>query len=288
MNSYFHTHSSGLIKPVQAPRYGQQDVGIAPGGAMDRFACESGRMLLGDYPEVQTWEILIAPRIQFEADLYFVLTGAPHQPIRLQRPSGQLTDIKHARVYRATQGSHLDLGEKRYGFRAYLSILAVAAKEPHNLAGRERAPYERICNFGDPDGRIRVLPGPEHAELQNPQDFWRYAWRTTQEMSDMGMRLESAAGVRLAIHMPGMISAPVADGTVQLTPNGPIILLRHRQTVGGYPRIFNVISADIDRLAQFAPEQIIWFKTVTPAQAVIAARRRQMALDALRRQYASS
>ncbi len=64
-----------------------------------------------------------------------------------------------------------------------------------------------------------------------------------------------------------MISEAVSDGTIQLTPEGPIILLRHRQTVGGYPRIFNVITADLDLLGQYAPHQIIRFKEVTRDQA---------------------
>ena len=57
-----------------------------------------------------------------------------------------------------------------------------------------------------------------------------------------------------------MISSPVADGTVQMSPSGPIILLRDRQTIGGYPRIFNVISVDINRLAQLGPRDFIKFQ----------------------------
>jgi len=285
MTPYFKTISNGLIKAVQAPQYGRQDVGISPGGAMDQFAYESGRALLGGHADTQTWEILIAPRIQFETDACFILTGAWHQPVRLTDAADQHAPIEHARVYWAAQGSYLNFGEKKYGFRAYLAVLPADRKVSANLVGRQRQPYAQLCTFGDPDDRIRVLPGPEYAELKNPQDFLNHAWRATQDMSDMGMRLASLTKVKLDLDLPGMISAPVADGAIQLTPNGPIILLRHRQTVGGYPRIFNVISADIDRLAQFAPEQIMWFKETTPAQARIAARRRRMVLDDLKRNF---
>ncbi len=254
MTPYFKTLSSGLLKAVQAPQYGRQDVGISPGGAMDRFACECGQALLGSHVALQSWEILIASRIQFETDVCFILTGARHQPVQLADPADQHTSIEHAQVYWAAQGSCLNFGEKQYGFRAYLTVLPADRKAAVNLAGRQRPPY---------------------------------AWRTTQDMSDMGMRLASPTAVMLDLNLPGMISAPVADGAIQLTPNGPIILLRHRQTVGGYPRIFNVISADIDRLAQFAPEQVMWFKETTLDQARIAARRRQMILDDLKRNFIS-
>ena len=72
-----------------------------------------------------------------------------------------------------------------------------------------------------------------------------------------------------------MISEAVADGTIQLTPNGPLILLRHRQTVGGYPRIFNVISADVDILAQVAPNCLIQFKKVTRSEALKVLKQQQ-------------
>lgn len=65
-----------------------------------------------------------------------------------------------------------------------------------------------------------------------------------------------------------MISQPVTDGTIQLAPSGPIVLLRHRQTVGGYPRIANVIEADINKLSQFPPNTKVKFKLVSLDEAI--------------------
>ena len=76
-----------------------------------------------------------------------------------------------------------------------------------------------------------------------------------------------------------MISEAVADGTIQLTPKGPIVLLKHRQTVGGYPRVFNVISADIDLLGQYAPNQILRFSKVSLDHALNIALQKETALD---------
>lgn len=44
----------------------------------------------------------------------------------------------------------------------------------------------------------------------------------------MGLSLE---GVALDAQKIEMISQPVTDGTIKLAPIGPIVLLRHRQTV---------------------------------------------------------
>jgi allophanate hydrolase subunit 2 len=125
-----------------------------------------------------------------------------------------------------------------------------------------------------------VLPGPEYGLLQQPGMFFLTQWRTTYKMDKMGIRL--AGEVDLANGLGNMISGAVADGTIQLTKEGPIILLRHRQTTGGYPRIFNVISADVDLLGQYAPNQAIHFVQVTLEQAREFARLKEADLDKLR------
>ena len=140
-------------------------------------------------------------------------------------------------------------------------------------------PFSKLGDWADPAGRIRVLPGPEYGRLEEPRLFFNNSWRTTQFINKMGMRL--AGEFRLKYGPEGMISEAVADGTVQLTPEGPIVLLRHRQTTGGYPRIFNVISADVDLLGQYGTCQNIRFVQVTPDQAREFARRKEKALEQL-------
>ena len=56
-----------------------------------------------------------------------------------------------------------------------------------------------------------------------------------------------------ALERYDIASGPVIDGTIQATADGLIILLRERQTVGGYPRIAQIIPSDVDLAAQFRP-----------------------------------
>jgi antagonist of KipI len=47
---------------------------------------------------------------------------------------------------------------------------------------------------------------------------------------------------------------------VQVPPNGvPIALMADHQTTGGYPRIAEIASADVPRLAQLAPGGLLHF-----------------------------
>jgi antagonist of KipI len=58
-----------------------------------------------------------------------------------------------------------------------------------------------------------------------------------------------------------MISEGVALGAIQVPDGGlPIILFVEQQTTGGYPKIANVISADLHSLGQLRPRDEIRFE----------------------------
>jgi antagonist of KipI len=60
-----------------------------------------------------------------------------------------------------------------------------------------------------------------------------------------------------------LISSGVTFGTMQLLPDGQlIVLMADHQTTGGYPRIGHVISADLPALAQCNPGDEIKFTEV--------------------------
>ena len=77
----------------------------------------------------------------------------------------------------------------------------------------------------------------------------------------MGLRLQGAA---IASTAGGeMTSEGVSLGAVQITAGGlPIILFVEQQTTGGYPKIANVISADLGSLGQLRPRDEIRFERV--------------------------
>ncbi len=53
-------------------------------------------------------------------------------------------------------------------------------------------------------------------------------------------------------------------GAVQITGEGqPIVMLPSRATIGGYPKIATVMSADLDRLGQLRPGDPVRFDEVS-------------------------
>jgi antagonist of KipI len=82
----------------------------------------------------------------------------------------------------------------------------------------------------------------------------------------MGIRLEGPA-IPLDASRE-MITEGVSLGAIQVPPSGqPIILFVEQQTTGGYPKIANVISADLHSLGQLRPRDAIRFERIEMSEA---------------------
>ena len=119
-----------------------------------------------------------------------------------------------------------------------------------------------------PAGLVRAMRGPEW-DWFNPEArhvFFSTDWQATNEADRMGVRLH---GPPLALGQPReMISSAVNAGVVQVPADGqPIVLLPSRQSVGGYPRLAAVATADLGRFTQLRPGDKVKFQEITLAVA---------------------
>ncbi len=91
----------------------------------------------------------------------------------------------------------------------------------------------------------------------------------------MGMRLE---GIKLKNDVDTNIkSEGIIKGVIQVPSDGnPIIMLSDHGTIGGYPKIGVVISADYDKLVQLPPGSKIKFKEIDLASAELLFKLYQM------------
>ena len=110
---------------------------------------------------------------------------------------------------------------------------------------------------------IRVLKGTNFNFFSEKakQIFFSREFIVSKLTDRMGMRLEGQKIENVAeanIKSEGLIK-----GVIQVPPDGnPIIMLSDHGTIGGYPKIAIVISADYDRLTQLTPGSKIKFKSV--------------------------
>jgi antagonist of KipI len=119
-----------------------------------------------------------------------------------------------------------------------------------------------------PRKTLRVARGPQFEWFteETRRNLFDGAFVVSEEANRMGLRLE---GPRLAApEKKEMISEGAPLGAIQVTPSGQtIILFVEQQTTGGYPKIANVIGADLHSVGQLRPRDTIRFAEVSLEEA---------------------
>ena len=110
---------------------------------------------------------------------------------------------------------------------------------------------------------IRVIKGTnfDYFSEDGKKNFFEREFIVSKLSDRMGMRLE---GPKIEnIVNTNIKSEGLLKGVIQVPADGnPIIMLSDHGTIGGYPKIGVVVSADYDRLVQISPGSKIKFKEI--------------------------
>ena len=111
--------------------------------------------------------------------------------------------------------------------------------------------------------KIRVIKGTNFDYFSKTaiSNFFEKEFKVSKLSDRMGMRLE---GTKLEnIKSSNIKSEGLIKGVIQVPGDGnPIIMLSDHGTIGGYPKIGVIISADYDRLVQIPPGSNIKFQQI--------------------------
>jgi len=191
----------------------------------------------------------------------------------------QLGAAESGCAYLAVAGGFLpepQLGSRSSYWRAGIEGVLGRAFRPGDLlpCGRWRLTDPREWRSRTPwtlpQTPVRVLLGPQqdHFTPQAIEQFFRGEWMATAAQDRMGLRFTGEALTHQHPQAADIVSDGVTPGAIQVPANGlPIVLLADGQTVGGYPKIATVISADLPRLAHLLPGSRVRFAAVDSAQA---------------------
>jgi biotin-dependent carboxylase-like uncharacterized protein len=274
---------------VDAGRPAARSLGVPVDGAADRFALAVGNALVGNPPDTAALEITLAgPTVEVDGgDLACVVYGAPFELTGAARdwvagktftlPAGEVLRIggtpRGMRGYVCVRGG-LD-GPVVLGSRSGLAPLAAGAElpcRPGAIPGRFVRP---ACVWNQEPRTLRIVDGPQ-ADWFPLEAFDLAEFTVTPESNRMGLRLQGDA---LPVPARELVSEPVCPGAVQVTSDGQCIILGvNGQTIGGYPKIAQVISADVDKLAQLRPGESIRWARVRLAEAAVLYRQKQAEL----------
>ena len=110
---------------------------------------------------------------------------------------------------------------------------------------------------------IRVIKGTnfDYFSEEGKKFFFEKEFTVSKLSDRMGMRLE---GIKIEnIVNTNIKSEGLLKGVIQVPADGnPIIMLSDHGTIGGYPKIGVVVSADYDRLVQISPGSKIKFREI--------------------------
>jgi antagonist of KipI len=287
--------SSGFLTTVQdLGRPGNGVLGVSASGAADPIALQLGNRLVGNPPGAAALEMtLTGGTFVFPEGAIFALTGA-NFPAKL---NGNPTT--NWATHSAPSASKLSVGPTTNGARCYLCVaggiqvpLFLGSASTHLLSGLGGF-HGRALRGGDllqlgttakafphhtihsdaleklkPRKILRVTEGPQKNWFSGEayRDFFESAFQVTEEADRMGLRV---SGPSLALtHDREFVSEGTPLGAIQVTPAGQaIILFVEQQTAGGYPKIANVIGADLPSLGQLRPRDSIRFQLVSFGEA---------------------
>ncbi|MDE2790112.1 MAG: biotin-dependent carboxyltransferase family protein [Paracoccaceae bacterium] len=274
-------------------RFGFRRFGVSTSGVMDRDSAAMANALAGNPPGTACVEFQMAGgRLAVESGT--VVIAASGQGCKLRIGGQAIPDGWSAR---SEPGDLIEVRPVRGGVYAYLAIgggfdlpEAMGSLSVHRRSGiggralvpgdrlparsPERGKLSRVAAASEVSGPIRFVAGPQGDHFTDDSlellacgpftvspDSDRMAYRLS------GPRLRHAGDANI-------VSDGVLAGSIQVPGDGiPTVLLRDCQTTGGYPKIATVISADLGRLAQTAPGEVVRFASVTLGESIAAARR---------------
>jgi antagonist of KipI len=279
----------GLFTTVQdLGRKGFGPMGVSSSGAADPISLRLGNLLVGNPEGAAALEMtLLGGTFLFPEGAILALSGSDFGATLDNLP------VDSWLSFEARPGQTLRLGPTRSGARSYLCIQGGIAVEPflgsastHTLSGlggfegrplrkgdvvcigSASQPYRRrrvaphILSRLLPRKILRCTPGPQSEWVPESAQrlFYESIYRVSEDSDRMGLRLDGPA---LPESSGDMITEGVSLGAIQVPLGGsPIILFVDQQTTGGYPKIANVISADMPSVGQLRPRDEIRFEPV--------------------------
>lgn len=294
MNALAEITKAGLLTTVQdLGRAGSRHLGVPLSGAADPFSLALANTALGNAPDAAALECTLqGPSLRFLAPAAIALGGADMEATinGAALPLYEIANVK--------EGDELVLGAAQAGARCYIAVAGGFAGEdflgststhtPASLGGvegRALKPGDRLTGAGGKTAApraissallprftheffLRATAGPETVQLspESLKQFFSARWTVGRRADRMGLQIEGP--VLTLIETPPMASSPVFPGTVQCPPDGaPFLLSCDAQTVGGYPRIAQVIAADLPLVGQMRPGDHLWLRQTHEAEA---------------------
>ena len=279
---------AGLQTTIQdLGRSGAAHLGISASGASDNLAMRIGNLMVGNPENTTVIErTLTGDTVLFHSDAFIALAGSKFK-IDLDKKlfpfwsgtyisAGQVLTIgptlNGARCYLCVRGglqvkkiinsASTHLASRMGGLNG--SILKKGNRIAFGNLDKVIQPIKNMENYPYTDTTtIRVTIGLQWDwfDNENRKLFFQKAYQVTTLSNRMGLRLSGES--ILSSKGNEIITEGMPLGAIQIPGNGqPILSFVEHQTTGGYPKLANVISADLYKVGQLKPGDNFKFQLI--------------------------
>lgn len=270
----------GIMDTLQDKgRYGFQHIGIPACGYLDYLSAQLANCILGNPLDAPIFELHFpASKFTFDDDHTICISGANFVPVL----NDKSIDInKEINVHKNDQLQFIQpiLGKTTYvaikgninsvswlNSQSYFSkqiktndhfkVTKWEANKKINTSllteqGSMTFLIDKIQKHIFDSHEIRFIPGPQWNELSSASllNLLHQPFNTSVHSNRMGYKLNGPS-----LHLneqKSYLSSAVTRGTMQLLPNGDlIILMADHQTIGGYANLGQIILVDLPKLVQ--------------------------------------
>ena len=296
-NSYFEILRPGINTTIQdSGRNHLYHIGIAVSGAIDQRNYKLANSLVGNQLDEAVIEFAYqGPLLKLNnGKINFAITGNIF--FKIIRKNSKIEDGECYKNYILKDEDQIDIISTKNSAYGYLSVEdgfklqkiwnSYSTNTKANIGSNNGKKYsledkifiknsnikkileKKINYINSTDNIIRIVKGTnfDYFSEDAKKKFLNKDFLVTNLADRMGIRLK---GPKIEnIKNTNIKSEGLVRGVIQVPADGnPIIMLSDHGTIGGYPKIANVISADLDLVGQLTPGTNINFKEVSLEEA---------------------
>jgi antagonist of KipI len=279
---------AGLQTSVQdLGRFGSAHLGISASGASDNLAMRIGNLMVGNPENTTAIEMtLTGDTVLFHSDAFIALAGSKFKIDLDEKPfpfwsgtyiqAGQVLTIgstlSGARCYLCVRGglqvkniinsTSTHLTSEMGGLNG--SILKKGDQIAFGNLSHVIQPVKNMENYPFTNtATIRATKGLQWDwfDNQNRKLFFEKGYQVSTLSNRMGLRLSGQS--IFSSKGSEIITEGMPLGAIQIPGDGqPILSFVEHQTTGGYPKLANVISADLYKVGQLKPGDQFKFQLI--------------------------
>ena len=295
-NNFFEVKRSGIHTTFQDKgRENLNHIGIPISGVMDKRNYILGNSLLKKNLNSPVIEFAYqGPLLKYYGkNIYIVVTG--NVQFQILKKNKEVFKGETYKVYLIEDNDQIDIQSTLNSVYGYLSIsedfkldkiwnsistntkAKIGSNNGKKISNNQQINIDHknkkvdlasLSYVNSKTTNLRILKGTnfEYFSDKAKETFLKNEFVVSKLTDRMGMRLEGQ--ILENIENTNIKSEGIVKGVMQVASDGnPIIMLADHGTIGGYPKIANIISADFDKLSQAVPGSKITFEEVNLEEA---------------------